>query len=57
MSGQCVITLFRFTLLQASGSNGPYPPVSTPGSFARQNFSRVPRMCRESRVSFPRDAE
>jgi hypothetical protein len=26
MSGQCVITLFRLTLLHASGSSGPYPP-------------------------------
>ena len=37
MSGQCVITLFRFTRLRASSSTAPYVPVSTPGIVARQN--------------------
>jgi hypothetical protein len=37
MSGQCMVTLFRFTLLRARSSSGPQPPVSTPGISARQN--------------------
>ncbi|WP_425413472.1 helix-turn-helix domain-containing protein, partial [Nonomuraea maritima] len=37
MSGQCVITLFRFTRLRANSSTAPYVPVSISGSVARQN--------------------